>query len=417
MLLMQANTEAKSKKSNFKNKIIIFLLILILVLSGSTYYFYKVASGNPEQITRILQNIPVTSYIDSAKAEHDLIQKIPKSPISVNSLQISGWIPDWDMTRGLASVRDHQGLFSEVSPVFYNVKNDGSLQKIRNNFPDQQVMQYCRNNNIKVIPTITISNSVAFDNVLKDPNNIQRHVDSIVSEVTTNNYDGIDLDYESIEYNDKDAFYKFLENISQRLHAVNKSLTLTTISKWGDKINYWVYPQTRLVLDYKKISDLVDNLRIMVYDFYGKGSAKVGPHSPLDLEEAVIQYVIFVGVPRNKITVAIPTYAYDWPEMPLADDNIDLINIDPFTINPNGSGTPDALSYRAVESVTDKYNMTSSFNQAWGLAVGRYTFNGKNRIVIYENDQSIALRKQLAADYGIKGIAYWRIGDEADLKI
>ena len=58
--------------------------------------------------------------------------------------------------------------------------------------------------------------------------------------------------------------------------------------------------------------------------------------------------------------------------------------------------------------------MQSEFRSDWGEAIGRYDYKGQQRVVVYANDQSIELRKQLAKDYGIKGVSYWRIGGEGN---
>ncbi|MBE0573830.1 hypothetical protein IH575_02930, partial [Candidatus Dojkabacteria bacterium] len=53
----------------------------------------------------------------------------------------------------------------------------------------------------------------------------------------------------------------------------------------------------------------------------------------------------------------------------------------------------------------------------WGEMMGEYDYGGVTRVVVWPNNESIQLRKQLAADYGIKGIAYWRLGDEGSLQL
>lgn len=44
--------------------------------------------------------------------------------------------------------------------------------------------------------------------------------------------------------------------------------------------------------------------------------------------------------------------------------------------------------------------------------VMKYNASGIGRTIVYPNERSINDRKQLAADYGIKGVVYWRLGDE-----
>jgi len=398
----------KQKRIPTKTLIIVFLLFLVIGLSILNYHFYKIAYIS-QPISEVLLDHTQTSTDESK------INSIKKQPISIDNLIISGWIPDWDIPRGLEALKlNSNSLKKEISIVLFNANNDGTLKHLTT---DSTALNYSIQNNITVIPTITIANSLLLHNILKDPLIINKHINEIIKEVSSNNYDGIDLDYEYINYEDKESFYQLLSGLSTKLHAINKIFIYTSVSKWSDNITYWGLIQTRKVLDYKRISNLVDELRIMAYEYYGKGSNKAGPLSPINWNERIIKYTISVGVPREKIMLAIPLYAYDWPEIVLAENTIDFINIDPLTVNTDGTDNPDTLSYRAVQTITKKYNMQITFNNSWGQSIGIYTFEGKKRTIVFGDQHYIDLRKQLAADYGIKGIMYWKIGDNGTLKL
>lgn len=345
--------------------------------------------------------------------EFEQINSVEKQTKDTNDLFVTGWIPDYDIPDGLNVVKEQKDNFDSISPVWFWVNENGSLQK--NGYTNgKEFIAFTNQNNIELIPTITLFDHEILNKVLNSDENFNRHINEIVKNVVDNQYDGIDLDYESTYLKDKDKFFDFLEELSSQLHALDKKLVFTVLSKWGDLVEYNSLPQTRLTQDYKRISDLVDEFRIMTYDFYGAGSVKAGPIAPLEWMEFVIKYAIYTGVPREKIVLGVHTYAYDWTERDIATN---IVVDNEFKVGLFGNSDPaDAYFYKDVEKVKNQYNLTENFNDKWGEAIGEYTFENQKRIVVYPTQKSFELRKELAAEYGLKGVAYWRVGDSGSLK-
>ncbi len=345
--------------------------------------------------------------------EFDAISSIGKKSKDINDLFVTGWIPDYDIPDGLSVIKEQKDNFDSVSPVWFWVNEDGSLKK--NGYSNgKDFINFTSQNNIELIPTITLFDHEILNKVLNNDENLNRHINEIVKNVVENRYDGIDLDYESTYLKDKDKFFIFLERLSDQLQEINKKLVFTVLPKWGDLVDYNALPQTRITQDYKRISDLVDELRIMTYEFYGAGSEKAGPIAPLEWMEFVIKYAIYSEVPREKIVLGVHTYAYDWSDREITSV---IKEGNQFKIGLFGNLEPaDAYFYKDIEKVKNGYNLTENFNEEWGEAIGEYIFENEKRIVVYPTQKSFELRKQLAADYGIKGVAYWRVGDSGSLK-
>ncbi|MEP7103108.1 MAG: glycosyl hydrolase family 18 protein [Candidatus Dojkabacteria bacterium] len=400
-----------------KRAYLILLIILSLLIPAEgvlAYNFYK----NPVKETRVEQNVHKT-YI-STKRDIDLefakLDKVTKQPKNLNDVYVTGWIPDWDIPNGLTTLEDQKEVFDGISPVWFYVNEDGTLEDTTySNGPT--LKSFASDNNLELVPSIALFDADTISKVLNSEENLNKHIDAIVNMTVDNNYKGIDLDYESVFLADKTLFFKFLQTVSTKLKEKGKLLSFTVLPKWGDYIDYPTLPQTRRVEDYKKIADLVDEFRIMTYDFNGRGSNTAGPVAPLKWMESTIKYAISLGIPRNKILLGIPTYSYDWGERPLEPDDVDIINWygNLITDTPLEAGV--AYFNKQINQVRNGYTLTETFNNAWGEVVGTYNYKGENRIIVFPNEESWKLRKQLAADYGLKGIAYWRIGDEDGLKL
>lgn len=393
-----------------------FLTVLFFMgtLSFSTgaFYFYE----NPRVITTIQVNENTIYFSNKSKRDIELekIKQIGKQPKEISELESAAWIPDWDIPDGLQTVKNQPNAFTILSPVWFWVNEDGSLQfTSKSNW--QEFINYSKNNNYELIPTITLFDADILNKILRSEENTQRHIDQIVSQVTENNYDGIDLDYESTYLKDRKLFLAFLKELSLELKARDKKLVFTVLPKWGDYTVYESLPQTRMAQDYKEISNIVDEFRIMTYEFTGRSADQAGPIAPLEWMEDTVKYAINVGVPREKIMLGVHTYAYDWAEREVTKSIKGLDG--EYLLNTSGEKEPGAaLFYTSIEKIRNSYVFNETFNELWGEAVGFYEFKGGNRVVVYMNDTGIELRKKLASNYGIKGIAIWRVGDEGSLK-
>lgn len=356
------------------------------------------------------------SYVTQIMRYNEEVEKlknIPKNPKTPAELKIMGWIPDWDLADGFTTLKQYN--FNSVSPFWLLPQEDGSIKEVLNKV-NPEIISYADQNNIELIPTIPLFDGNIFSTIFNDEARYQKFINEVISRVDKYNYDGIDLDFEEIKLEDKEIFFKFLKEITQKVHERNKLVSFTVLPQWSNEISYIGHPQTRAVQDYLEISTIVDEFRIMTYDYYGRNSIKAGPVAPLEWMERVIQYAIFSGVPREKIVLGIPTYLYDWSDREIATQ----INLSGDEIGLGsllGLEPGEAYYGSGLQKVVNNYNFQSTFNSDWGEAIGRYEYQGKSRIVVFPTNESILLRKELAAEYGVKGIAYWRLGDEGELKL
>ncbi|MEO6728363.1 MAG: glycosyl hydrolase family 18 protein [Candidatus Dojkabacteria bacterium] len=393
--------------------IIILIFALLIAAEGAgTYYFYK--HPIKETVTETINNKNYVSTKSAAQIEVTQLDAIAKQPKNLSDVYVTGWIPDWDIPNGLSTLEDRYSIFKGISPVWFYANDDGSLKETPySNGPD--LSNFTSEKNLELVPSIALFDSATISKVFNS-GALQSHIDNIVNMTVDNNYKGIDLDYEAILLSDKILFFDFLKKLTDQLHSKGKILSFTVLPKWGNEVVYPGFPQTRRVEDYKRIGDIVDELRIMTYDLFGRKSQQAGPVAPLKWMEYTLKYVINEGVPRNKILLGIPTYSYDWSERPLAQDNLDLID---WYLPASGTVLEDGVAYfnKQINQVRNNYTLNEKFNETWGEVVGTYNYKGTNRIIVFPNEESLKLRKQLAADYGIKGIAYWKIGSEDGLKL
>ena len=69
---------------------------------------------------------------------------------------------------------------------------------------NEEFIEFCNESDIKLIPSIPLFDPEVFSKVLN--NHLDSHVDAILDEVESGDYDGIDIDYEATYLKDKDLY-------------------------------------------------------------------------------------------------------------------------------------------------------------------------------------------------------------------
>lgn len=345
----------------------------------------------------------------------------PEPPIPNPNLTYSAWIPDWDSKDGVVSVEKLAGQLDMISPVWYEVRPDGSLINKRP-VNAKQFADAASKNSSQLMPAIAMMDHEIFSQVLAKPENMERHISAIMSEIKINNYDGIDLDYESTKLTDKEAYFSFISDLANRLHQDSKKLIITVLAKWGEDVVYPSLKETRQVQDWSELSKYADNIRIMAYDYTFSKSDKPGPIGPISWIKQILDYAI-TQIPRAKIILGIHLYSYEWwQELPVkSSDPTDLLD---FTPNADLNTAVRNISvrsytYNTVKTVLQNYKGT--LTEFEGEKIYSYTAKNKqtnkqeNRVLVFIDSKGVQARTDLAKQYGIEGVTFWRLGGENEL--
>ncbi len=297
---------------------------------------------------------------------------------------IAAWLPPSFSGGARASFDVNKDIMDEISPFWYSTNATGQLYGSRND----ELVVLAHENNILVIPSIhNISNYNAVIGVLTDPQLRSRHVQYIIDEVLARNYDGIDIDYESLDTSLRESYSAFIMELAEALHTYGKILSVAVHPKDSE------YGGLGGFQDWQIIDQYADRMRIMTYDYHWRGGGP-GPVAPLYWVEKVAEYAVSVVDP-SKVFIGVPFYGYDWPPQGNArglpwGDIEDLIVEQDLTVNlmqRNSQGRVDEswLRYQSPQGVREVWFMTDS-----GL----------------ESKLDLVQRMDLA------GIAIWQIGYE-----
>lgn len=276
---------------------------------------------------------------------------------------------------------DNADILSEVNFFWYELAGDGS---IRGGVMSSPGLQAARSAGLAVLPSIMNNFSAErVTNVVADPARRRQHVQDIVDLVGREQYDGIDIDYESLAPADRDNFSLFIEELAAALHRQGKLLSIAVHPKTSAE-GAWDGPAAQ---DWARLGAAVDKFKIMTYDYHWSTS-EAGPIAPVAWAEEVIAYAATL-VPPEKTFLGVHFYGYDW-------------------VNQSA----ESLVHRDVMKLVDDYQAQverDESNEAY------FTYMAGREHTVYFAD-ALSVQSKLTAIFErhptLAGIAIWRLGGE-----
>jgi spore germination protein YaaH len=345
---------------------------------------------------------------------------------------LTGWLPYYSMKTYLPAVLANADLIQEIMPFWYTLRYDGKTKKpvvvdvyktANPSVPIATPLAALRSAGMTIIPTITDGTDKAMlANLISKPVSRKQVVDAIVATVTSQNYDGIDLDFEGFAFIDSPSTWKatapnwvlFIKELSKALRAQNKMLSVTTpyvFNPAEKQKGYFVYA-------WADIAPFIDRLRIMTYDY---STSRPGPIGPIEWTEKTVKYAISI-MPASKVYLGLPGYGKDWVTKVEGVCPANLAKI----ITPKAkAGTflmrdaaNIAATYGAVPIYDEKFAEVSfSYTREYTgqTSSGLSTTCTASRTAWHQNAQSFSERAKLIAKHQLGGAAQWVIGQEEPL--
>jgi spore germination protein YaaH/5-hydroxyisourate hydrolase-like protein (transthyretin family) len=312
-------------------------------------------------------------------------------------------------------------------PFWYTLKYDAKGKKTQitdlyapanPSVPISEPLTALRNANLQIIPTITDGTAKGvLAGLLKTPASRTQIVTVIMDLVRTNNYDGIDIDFEGFAFVDGNTSWKataplwvaFIKELSVALRAEKKLLSVSTpyvLNPADKQKGYFVYA-------WEAIAPSIDKLRIMTYDY---SVAKVGPIGPISWTERTVQYAISI-MPASKVFVGVPGYGRDWVTS--------VSGVCPANVSGSVKAGAKAATFvmRNAQSLAATYGATPTYNEQFGETTFTYqkVYNGTtagglatsctaSRTAWYQDARGWELRAALVTKYRIGGITAWTFG-------
>lgn len=242
---------------------------------------------------------------------------------------------------------------------------------------------------LMVLTTITEGGTFSTEKAkrLLNDKDYQNHVlDNILAVMKEKGYAGLDVDFEFIAPEDAQAYLNFLSNAKAKLSAAGFLLSVALAPKTFANQPGLLYEAH----NYPAVGGIADMVFLMTYEWgytYGPPMAV----APLPQVKAVASYAMSVISPE-KILLGIPNYGYDW-RLPYEQGISQAMSI----------GNEQAIRIAARNNARIEYDETAQ------SPFFRYTMDGIQHIVWFEDVRSVDAKFVLADEMGLSGVGYWNI--------
>lgn len=280
------------------------------------------------------------------------------------------------------SVTTNAGNLNVISPTWFKLcDNEGGYTS----FASADYVQKAHDRGLEVwalIENIEYKDSISMYEILSSTTTRQKLIDSLMNDLITYGIDGINVDFEQLSMDCGEHFVEFIRELSVACRKNGKVLSVDNYVP-RDFNDYYDRKEQGIVADY---------VIVMGYDEHYAGSKEAGSVASIDyVEDGIAQTV--KEVPAEKVINAIPFYTRIWET------------------------TGDGISSQAVDMVTaeqfiSNHGITAEWDETTCQNYGEYTSGDSRYQVWLEDADSIKVKLNVMENYGIGGVAEWRLGFE-----
>lgn len=287
-------------------------------------------------------------------------------------------------TKGYSSFTNNLDKITSVAPFSYHVDRYGNIQGQH----PANLLSVAQARGIQTLALVNNTQSNSFssrtiDQMLSSSTSRSRAISGILRLLTEHGYSGVNIDFEGVPARDRSKLTFFFQELSIALRSKNLLVTASLPAKaQEDYSSSWGG-----AYDYAALSPYLDRAIIMTYDQHYK-DGPAGPVAAINWVENVVQYTSRF-FPVNRIIMGVAAYGYDWT-----------------------SRSGKALTYSGIQNLLRRYQVAPSWSSAYQSPYFTYNSGGTHHEVWYEDSNSAAAKVRLAAKYGLRGVAIWKLGYE-----
>ena len=293
-----------------------------------------------------------------------------------------GWIGAGE-TWGYAAFAARADFYDAIHPDWYVLGTDAVSIRTLSGADDATVLNAAAANQVDVWPLVAGVDDVSLVRAMINSSSLRsQHVANLVDLTVAHGYAGLDMDYEHLwDAGDKAPFAAFIAELAVAMHAAGKKVSAAVPALWTSSASW----------DLGALSQSLDVLHLMGYDFHGIGSPHGGPTAPLGWIDAVGAYVAGLGRPE-KFVLGVPNYG----------------------LTPSyycALGDCAAECTGPIAESTDEMQ-SCPFNEG-NWAAGRVlNCDSPYGRLYFDDTASLEEKVQTARNHGLGGVTYWTLGSE-----
>ena len=294
----------------------------------------------------------------------------------------------WDYTYGPQS-QENINLITAIKgldiicPTWFSVRDSGG------NLIDRGNMEYVsKYKSFGIDVWGYLDNSFKADlthDILSSSDKREKVISSTLALTKKYNLDGINIDFEHTNINDRDNLTQFIRELASEFHANNIKVSVDVTPQISTDVKREPY-------DRKAIAEAVDYVVVMAYDQHWGSSDVAGSVAEYKWVESNIN-MLFRQIPHEKMILGVPLYSRLWSEN-------------------NGKVSSKTLSMAQADDILKSKGLTPKWNNTAKQDYVEYSENGTTYKIWLEDSRSIYYKVSLVNKYDLAGVGSWRKGFE-----
>lgn len=300
----------------------------------------------------------------------------------------------------LEDFRAHADEISIICPAAYQIDADGVIS----GDVDPRVLDIASAHGIKVMPLFATFDQQGVHHLVSDSAARKEAIRLMLFYAEKYHYYGWQLDLENVSFLDRDGYTSFFLQAADSLHKHGLIISMAVVKSeqpapqaGNAAYQRFLYRDWRGAFDIAAIARAADFISYMTYDQH-TANTPPGPVAGMPWMQRMLQHLLDLGVPPEKISWGIPGYSDYW--YPTYNDK------------DGARSTRDEISYADAQDLIDRYHAKVSWMEDQQVSYAYWENNGIFNWLFLEDARSFAPKFQLAKAHHLRGISVWVMGTE-----
>ncbi|MCY9703763.1 S-layer homology domain-containing protein [Paenibacillus alvei] len=250
---------------------------------------------------------------------------------------------------------------------------------------DKTLLTWAKNNGKQVWALVgNRFNADLTHEVLTNPTKKTSVITKLIGFVKTYKLNGLNLDFENVRPEDRQALTAFVSELAAKLHQNNAVLSIDVSPDLGTD---WTE-----AFDYAALGKSADYMVLMGYDEHWDGAPTAGSVSSLPWLQRALDKLL-KSVPSHKVITAFPFYSRDW------------------TVSGKSVTSRELTLIEQGELLRTR---KTKWDDRTSQYVADFIERGARHQVWAEDSRSLAAKYAMASSRNVAGFAYWYVGAETN---
>jgi len=303
-----------------------------------------------------------------------------------------------DSPNSVKSFSDHAAQVDLLVPAWYSVDGNGLVW----GGPNPAVLKTAAEHHVPVMPIVALMTQPELHKLFTTPTARNAFIASLLSECQKYGYSGFQIDFENVNWTDRDLLSGLVADTAAAVHKEKLQLTIATVpnapgSAGRSSYSRWLYANWRGAYDLKALAQSADFICLMTYDQNTRWTAP-GPVAGYPWTAENLEYAL-QSVPKEKLSLGIPLYGYHW-----------------FAGDPGKDEKPNPTAEYIGQQDIDQYVAAYHPHVEWDAADRTAWFyfykDDFREWVFYTDRRGFQERLNLVRERGLQGFCSWVLGAE-----